>query len=90
MKKINKALIVAKDHLKRKIEAKPKLTTHKMTRTEEKMVICAAHIQHFILRAIQMRIFGTKDKALMSLVAVDEQISHTLKMVDDYHKALSK
>jgi hypothetical protein len=75
------------------VKAKPKgkLTTFKMTKQEQNLVICAAHINHYLLAAIQARVFtASKGRAIHLMTRVDEQISHTLKGLDDYLKTLSK
>jgi hypothetical protein len=75
------------------LKAKPKgkLTTFKMTKQEQNLVICAAHINHYLLAAIQARVFtANKGRAIHLMTRVDEQISHTLKGLDDYLKTLSK
>ena len=75
------------------VKAKPKgkLTTFRMTKQEQNLVICAAHIQHYVLKAIQARVFtDNKARTIQHLAVIDEQISHTLTLLGDYHKTLSK
>ena len=70
---------------------KGKKKTWKLTRQEEKLIICSAHIQHYIMKAIQCRVFAENTPNVIRLLTtVDEQIRHTMDLLDDYHTKLSK
>lgn len=83
----------SQDNLVGPLPVKPKVkkTLYKMTKQEQNLVICAAHIQHYVIKAIQTRVFTeNKPRTIQQLAVIDEQISHTLTLLGDYHKALSK